>query len=96
MTEWPKNPGYNDFEGTVEPAGPMNVFNERLATVAAVNAAIAAKTTYDTAHPAPAPVTPPVVPPGTPISPGSPVTVDQSRYMIDPTFKGFGVSPHRR
>jgi hypothetical protein len=37
-----------------------------------------------------------VVPPGTPISPGGPVTVDQSRYMIDPTFKGFGVSPHRR
>jgi hypothetical protein len=85
MTAWPANPNYNDFEGTVEPNGPMNVFNEKLATVVAVNAAVAAKTTYDTAHP---PVTPPVVtspPPGTPISPGSPIDtpLDGTKYMLD-------------
>jgi len=95
MTEWPKNPALHVTD-TVEPAGPVNVFNEKVAVADAVNRAIATKTSYDTAHPPPAPITPEVVPPGTPISAGGPVIVDESRYMIDQTFMGFGVSPRRR
>jgi hypothetical protein len=95
MTEWPKNPALH-ISGTVEPAGPVNVFNEKVAVADAVNRAIETKTTYDAAHPPPTPVTPEVVPPGTPISAGGPVTIDESRYMIDPTFVGLGVIPRKR
>jgi len=89
MTEWPKNPDLR-FEGTVEPVGPMNVFNEKLATAAAVNEAIAVKKQYDLDHPPPPPppspaavVVTPIVPVGSPISAGQAVLVDESKYMID-------------
>ena len=89
MTEWLKNPSYNIFEGTVEPAGPMNVFNEKLAVVEAVNRAINAKTEYDAEHPPViAAATSPPGPIGAPIGTGGPILVDQSRYMIDASVSG--------
>jgi len=83
MTEWPKNPALH-ITGTLEPAGPVNVFNEKVAVAEAVNRAIETKTAYDTTHP---PTTPVILPPPEPTGPligtGSPVVADPSKYMID-------------
>jgi hypothetical protein len=84
MTEWPKNPQLQ-VGGALEPAGPVNVFNEKVATAEAINRAIATKTTYDATHPAvpPPEVIPP--PPGIPISAGGPIDtpIDGVKYMLD-------------
>jgi hypothetical protein len=95
VTEWPKNPQLR-VGGELEPSGPVNVFNEKVATAEAINRAIETKTAYDTTHPPPAPITPETVPDGTPISPGGPVTIDETKYMIEPQFVGHKVIPRRR
>lgn len=95
MTEWPKNPQLR-VGGELEPTGPVNVFNEKVATAEAINRAIDTKTAYDTTHPPPAPITPETVPDGTPISPGGPVTIDETKYMLDPAFRASKVIPRRR
>ena len=69
--------------GEIDPVGPLNVFNEKLASADAVNRAIETKTTYDTAHP-PTPWVPPdMTPIGDPIDPGSPVAFDATKFVID-------------
>jgi len=87
MTEWPKNPEIRLIGGTLEPVGPMNVFNEKLAVADAVNRAINVKTEYDEDH-----LTPPAVkaavpavvaPTGTPAGAGKPVPYEAARYMVD-------------
>ena len=83
MTEWPKNPAYNQIGGALEPAGPVNVFNEKVAVAEAVNRAIITKTKYDETHPATPPAITTITPSGTPISAGSRPQLDESRYMID-------------
>ena len=69
--------------GEIDPVGPVNVFNEKIASAEAVNRAIATKTTYDAAHP-PTPFVPPDrTPIGIPISPGGPVAFDATKFVID-------------
>jgi hypothetical protein len=89
MTEWPKNPQLH-VGGTLEPDGPVNVFNEKLAVADAINRATETKTAYDTTHTTPPPEQPPPPDPiGPPISAGGPVILaDQSRYMIDASASG--------
>ena len=97
MTEWPKNPQLR-VGGELEPTGPVNVFNEKVATADAINRAIDTKTAYDITHPAVLPPIdpPPVDPLGPPIGAGSPITFDESRYMLEPRFVGRKVIPRRR
>jgi hypothetical protein len=90
VTEWPKNPDLHYAAGSaLEPVGPLNVFNEKLAAANAINDAIATKTQYDTDHPAELRPGPLVVvehrtyPIGKPISPGMPAHRDESKFMID-------------
>lgn len=89
MTEWPKNPQLR-VGGNVEPEGPVNVFNEKLAVADAINRAVETKKEYDTTHPPITPTEPPpVIPIGDPISPGGPVVLgDLSLYMIDTSTAG--------
>jgi hypothetical protein len=98
MSEWPKNPATH-VAGTLEPVGPLNVFVEKVAIADAINRAIDVKTLYDETHSAPPPAAtavPRPAPIGPPIVAGRPVTIDQSRYMIDSVFIGRKVIPRRR
>lgn len=88
MTEWPKNPRVGS---TPEPQGPLNVFNEALASADAINRANATKDQYDQTHPGMTAVVPLPAPAafvGVPIGTGSPITVDESKYMIDIPVQG--------
>jgi hypothetical protein len=85
---------------TLEPLGPVNVFNEKYGYITAVNDAIAAKSTYDTAHPpvVPDPPPPPPAPLGAPISAGRPVQLtkaQQKKYVTD-TTRVMRRQPYRR
>ena len=69
--------------GEIDPVGPVNVFNEKIAAADAVNRAIETKATYDTAHP-PTPFVPPDrTPIGDPIDSGRPVAFDATKFVID-------------
>lgn len=86
MTEWPKNPEIRLIGGTLEPVGPMNVFNEKLAVADAVNRAIDTKTEYDADHPPVAVVkadVPAIVPTGQPAGVGHAVPYEAAKYMMD-------------
>lgn len=88
MTEWPKNPEIRLIGGTLEPVGPMNVFNEKLAVADAVNRAINVKTEYDEDHPPvveTAAAVPAIVPTGQPAGVGHAIPYEASKYMVEIT-----------
>ena len=72
--------------GTIDPVGPLNVFNEKIAAAEAVNRAIATKEVYDAAHPL-APATawmpPNRTPIGEPVSAGRRIDFDATKFVID-------------
>ena len=73
--------------GEIDPVGPVNVFNEKLASADAVNRAVAVQTEYETNHP-PTPFVPPdMTPIGEPIDPGGPVAFDATKFVIDYAVK---------
>ena len=73
--------------GEIDPVGPLNLFNEKIAAAEAVNRAVAVKAEYDTNHP-PTPFVPPDrTPIGTPISPGGPVAFDATKFVIDHSIR---------
>jgi hypothetical protein len=69
--------------GEIDPVGPLNLFNEKIAAAEAVNRAIETKTEYDAAHPATPFVPPDRTPIGDPIDPGGPVAFDATKFVID-------------
>ena len=87
MTEWPKNPELRVAgDSSLEPVGPLNVFNEKLHTAEAINQAHITKTTYDQhAAPRPGPIVivdhRPETLPVTPIGAGRRPVLDASKYM---------------
>jgi len=88
VTEWPKNPELRVAgDSSLEPVGPLNVFNEKLHTAEAINQAHLTKTTYDKhAQPKPGPIVivdhRPETLPVIPIGAGRRPPVNASRYMI--------------
>lgn len=69
--------------GEIDPVGPVNVFNEKIAAADAVNRAIETQTAYEAAHP-PTPFVPPDrTPIGEPIGPGGPIVPDKTKFVID-------------
>jgi hypothetical protein len=82
------NAGPRIIGGEIDPVGPVNVFNEKLASADAVNRAIDTKTAYDAAHPATPWVPPDRTPIGAPIDPGRPVVFDATKFVIDRAVKG--------
>ena len=79
--------GPNLIGGEIDPVGPVNVFNEKLASADAVNRAVETKATYDTTHPATPFVPPDRTPIGAPIDPGGPVAFDATKFVIDKAIK---------
>ena len=78
------NAGQRLIGGSIDPVGPLNVFNEKIASADAINRAIATKVDYDTAHPPPPP--PPALdmtPIGKPISPGRAIPFNAKKFVID-------------
>ena len=73
---------------SIDPVGPVNVFNEKIAIADAINRAIATKDIYDAAHP-PAPPPPPLdmTPIGVPIGPGRPITPDPKKFVLDTSVR---------
>jgi hypothetical protein len=78
--------------------GPLNVFVERVHSAEALNRAYDTKATYlklGFEQPPDIPPPPPA-PPITPIGAGGPVTIDETKYMLDPAFRASKVIPNRR
>lgn len=69
--------------GEIDPVGPVNVFNEKIAAADAVNRAVATKAEYDAAHPPTPFVAPDRTPIGTPVPPGRPIAFDKTKFVID-------------
>src|SRR4029077_5919075 len=68
----------------IDPVGPVNVFNEKIAAADAVNRAIETQTAYEAAHPpGPPPEPPDRTPIGEPIGPGGPIVPDKTKFVID-------------
>lgn len=77
--------------------GPLNVFVERMGAADALNRAYDVKSTYNQiGFEQGEGEAPPPVPDGTPISAGGPITIDETKYMIEPQFVGQKVIPRRR
>ena len=73
---------------SIDPVGPVNVFNEKIAIADAINRAIATKDTYDAAHPpAPPPPALDMTPIGVPISAGRRITPDPKKYVLDTSVR---------
>jgi len=73
---------------SIDPVGPVNVFNEKIAIADAINRAIATKDIYDAAHPPPAPPPPlDMTPIGVPIGPGRPITPDPRKFVLDTSVR---------
>ena len=90
------NAGQRLIGGSIDPVGPLNVFNEKIASADAINRAIATKVDYDTAHPPPPP--PPALdmtPIGAPISPGRAITPDPRKYVLDTSVRDRVLRKHR-
>ena len=80
---------------TIDPVGPVNVFNEKIAAADAINRAIAVKTEYEAAHPPVLQVTPDMTPIGEPISAGRPITPDPRKYVLDTAVRDRVVRKNR-
>ena len=73
---------------SIDPVGPVNVFNEKIAIADAINRAIVTKAEYDAAHPpAPPPPAPDMTPIGVPIGPGRPITPDPKKFVLDTSVR---------
>jgi len=81
--------------GTIDPVGPVNVFNEKIAAADAINRAIAVKTEYEAAHPPVLLAAPDMTPIGEPISAGRPITPDPRKYVLDTSVRDRVVRKHR-
>ena len=81
--------------GTIDPVGPVNVFNEKIAAADAINRAIAVKTEYEAAHPPVLLTAPDMTPIGEPISAGRPITPDPRKYVLDTAVRDRVVRKHR-
>ena len=90
------NAGQRLIGATIDPVGPVNVFNEKIAAADAINRAIAIKTEYDAAHPPPAPLAAPdMTPIGAPISAGRPITPDPRKFVLDTSVRDRVLRKHR-
>jgi len=90
------NAGPRLIGATIDPVGPVNVFNEKIAAADAINRAIATKDAYDAAHPPAAPLAAPdMTPIGVPISTGRPITPDPRKYVLDTAVRDRVVRKNR-
>ena len=80
---------------TIDPVGPVNVFNEKIAAADAINRAIAVKTEYEAAHPPVLLTAPDMTPIGEPISAGRPITPDPRKYVLDTAVRDRVVRKNR-